>query len=203
MDAPAIERTARGLLDRYLVEIVERFELCPWARPARTRGEVRAEILIAPAQEARDVVAAIERIVADPRAVLGMVVLAASTITNRELVELRDAGMRRDIAIAHFHPDGEGDLITPARLVPCLRRSPDPMLQVVRWSALESARRAPPPPDRATQLQWLAGQGAPPAPLITDEIELANHRTISAVGMAAFEEAIAALAAARAAAYGL
>ena len=138
MDAPAIERTARGLLDRYLVEIVERFELCPWARPARTRGEVRAEILI-----------------------------------------------------------------TPARLVPCLRRSPDPMLQVVRWSALESARRAPPPPDRATQLQWLAGQGAPPAPLITDEIELANHRTISAVGMAAFEEAIAALAAARAAAYGL
>jgi hypothetical protein len=194
VDATAIERAARGLLDRYLVEIVERFELCPWARPVRERGELRVEILIAPAQEASDVI--------DPRAVLGMVVLAASSITNSELVELRDAGMRREVAIAHFHPEGIGDLVTPARLVPCLRRSPDPMLQIVHWSALESARRAPPPPDRATQAQWLAGLGTPPPPPITDVIELANHRTISAVGLAALEAATDELARARAIAYG-
>ncbi|MCE9580149.1 MAG: DUF1415 domain-containing protein [Deltaproteobacteria bacterium] len=203
MDPTAIERAARGLLDRYLVEIVERFELCPWARPARERGELHVEILVAPAHQAADVVAAIARIVDDPRASLGMVVFAASAMTNRELVELRDAGMRRDVAIAHFHPDGQGDLVTPARLVPCLRRSPDPMLQVVRWSALEAARRVPPPPDRATQLQWLAGQGAPPPPSIVDAIEAANHRTISAVGLEGFEAAIAELARARAIAYGM
>lgn len=186
-----------------MIEVVERFDLCPWARRAREDGEVRAEILIAPAQDAADVVAAIDRIVNDPKAVLGMVVLAASSITNSELMDLRNAGMRPEVAIAHFHPTGQGDLSSPARLVARLRQSPDPMLQIVRWSALESTHRPPQIPDLATQARWIAGVGSPPPLAVADAIAIANHRSISDIGLAAFDEVVGALARARAVAYGL
>src|SRR5262245_48134154 len=154
-----IEAHARRLLDRYLVEVVERFDLCPWAAPARRRGDVRVEVVV-PGAPADAVTAAVARIAADEGAALGMVVLAASSIAPAALRRLRDELVRPDVAIADFHPDGAGDLASPARLVPVLRRSPDPMLQVVRWSVLEAARRAPPPPDRAAQARLLAGAGA-------------------------------------------
>src|SRR3989442_626803 len=41
------------LLDRYLVEIVEAYDLCPWARAARTGGELATAVLLgAPDPEA-------------------------------------------------------------------------------------------------------------------------------------------------------
>ncbi|HEU5024530.1 MAG TPA: hypothetical protein VFV01_06365 [Spirillospora sp.] len=38
------EHEVRRLLERYLVEVVEAFELCPWARPARLAGELAVAI---------------------------------------------------------------------------------------------------------------------------------------------------------------
>jgi hypothetical protein len=202
MDAAAIEREARRLLDRYLTEVVERFALCPWAVAARRRGEVRVEILHATVDDAA-VAAAIDRIVADASAALGMVVLAASAITPPALRRLRDAAVRPEVAIADFHPDGAGDLDSPARLVPLLRRSPDPMLQVVRWSLLDAARRLPPPLDRGAQLRALAGHdSADAAPLdVTDDIARANHAAITALGVDALTAVLDELARDRAAAY--
>ena len=176
MERAEIERHARRLLDRYLIEVVERFGLCPWAEPARRRGELRVEIVHAIGETA----AAVGRIATDERAALGMVVLAASAISPLELRKLRDDAIRPDVAIADFHPQGAGDLATPARLVPLLRRSPDPMLQVVRWSVLEAARRAPPPPDRAAQARLLAGATHAPHERASDAIARANHATIAA-----------------------
>jgi hypothetical protein len=193
-----IERHARRLLDRYLVEVVERFALCPWAEPARRRGELRVEIVHA----IGDTYAAVARIAADPRAALGMVVLAASAITPLELRKLRDDAIRPDVAIADFHPLGAGDLATPARLVPLLRRSPDPMLQVVRWSVLEAARRAPPPPDLAAQARLLAGHATTAEPRPSDAIARANHAAISADDAAALTAILDDLARDRAASYG-
>jgi hypothetical protein len=43
-------------------------------------------------------------------------------------------------ALAAFHPDASLDLGNADRLVPFLRRSPDPTIQVVRISALERVR---------------------------------------------------------------
>jgi hypothetical protein len=192
-----IEREARRLLDRYLTEVVERFGLCPWAEPARRRGELRVEIV-----RAEDAVAGgVARIADDPRATIGMVVLAASPITPAALRRLRDACVRPDVAIADFHPDGAGDLASPARLVPLLRRSPDPMLQVVRWSVLEAARRAPPPPDRAAQARLLAGAGGSPHEPVADAIARANHAAICAAGVRALSDVLDDLARDRARAY--
>ena len=192
-----IEREARRLLGRYLTEVVERFGLCPWAEPARRRGELRVEIALA-----EDAVAeAVTRIADDPGATIGMVVLAASSIAPAALRRLRDACVSPAIAIADFHPDGAGDLASPARLVPVLRRSPDPMLQVVRWSVLEAARRAPPPPDRAAQARLLAGAPAAPHEPVADAIARANHATIGAAGLRALTDVLDDLARDRARAY--
>jgi hypothetical protein len=192
-----IEREARRLLDRYLTEVVERFGLCPWAEPARRRGELRVEVVLA--EEA--VADAVTRIALDDRATIAMVVLAASSITPVALRRLRDASMRPDVAIADFHPDGAGDLASPARLVQLLRRSPDPMLQVVRWSVLEAARKAPPPPDRAAQARLLAGAPDAPHEPVADAIARANHAAVSAAGVRALLDVLDDLARDRARAY--
>jgi hypothetical protein len=197
VEPASIEREARRLLDRYLTEVVERFGLCPWAEPARRRGELRVEIVVA-----EDAVGeAVTRIAEDAKATIGMVVLAASSITPAALRRLRDASVRPDVAIADFHPDGAGDLASAARLVPVLRRAPDPMLQVVRWSVLEAARRAPPPPDRAEQARLLAGATATPHEPVADAIARTNHASISAAGLRALTDVLDDLARDRARAY--
>ena len=35
----------RRLLDRYIVEVVEAYDFCPWAKAARTGGEIAVEVL--------------------------------------------------------------------------------------------------------------------------------------------------------------
>ena len=138
MDA-ALAAEARRLLDRYLIEVVEAYELCPWAASARRRGEIRVEVVAI-----GDAAAAVDRIAGDRAAAIGMVVLAAAAdaIAPPSLRRLRDellAG-RSDVAIADFHPAATADLSSPARLVPFLRRAPDPMLQVVRREDRKSTR---------------------------------------------------------------
>src|SRR5262245_7666814 len=119
----------RRILDRYLVEVVERYELCPWARVAREGGELAVAILWgAPALAAW--VAAAEELLAQPATRVAMVVAPELAIAPGELRALRDAVATRvpSAGVADFHPEAALDLATPARLVPFLRRAPDPLL---------------------------------------------------------------------------
>jgi hypothetical protein len=169
-------RDAERLLHRYLVEVVERFGLCPWARAARERGEIRVEVV-----DAGDAAAAIARIVADPAATMGMVIVPG--LDPRALRRLRDellAARVAEVGIADFHPEAALDASSPARAVAWLRRSPDPMLQVVRLDVLAAARAAPPPPDLAGQAAILAGRAGAPPPAVADRIAAANLATIAA-----------------------
>ena len=45
------------------------------------------------------------------------------------------------MACAAFHPEAEMDTSTAPKLLPYIRRSPDPTIQVVRRSVLEAVRR--------------------------------------------------------------
>jgi len=171
----------RRILDRYLVEVVERHELCPWARAAREGGELAVAILWgAPAPG--EWVAAAEQLLAHPATRVAMVVAPELAIARAEFRALRDAVAARipSAGVADFHPDAALDLATPARLVPFLRRSPDPLLQLVPLALLASARAAPPAIDRAQQAHALAGHAEPPRGDIADRIAAANHATVSA-----------------------
>lgn len=167
------------LLERYLVEIVERYDLCPWARGARQRGEVAVEVLWGTPDIATWIGAA-KHMLAQPAAAVAMVI-APELAVDRSFLH----GIRNDVAaaipsagVAEFHPDADLDLVSPARLVPFVRRSPDPMLQLVPLAVLDSVRARAPAVDRAQQLRMLGGQAAPLRRDAADRIAAANHVTV-------------------------
>ncbi len=183
------------ILDRYLIEVVERYELCPWARAARTGGEIAADIVWgAPSDD--DWAAAASALLTRPGARVAMVVAPELAIAPAGLRAVRDriAARLPHAGVADFHPAAALDLATPARLVPFLRRAPDPLLQLVPLALLDAVRAAPPAADRARQAQRLGGRGAAPRADAAERIAAANHATVTrhAAEIAAVLDAIAA-----------
>jgi hypothetical protein len=169
------------VLERYLVEIVERYNLCPWARGARQKGEVAVEVIWG-TPDIRTWVAAAKAMLARPNAAVAMVI-APELVTDRlELHDIRNdvAAAIPSVGVAEFHPDADLDLVSPPRLVPFVRRSPDPMLQLVPLSILESVRASSPAVDLAQQLKMLGGQAPPRKRDAAERIAADNHATISA-----------------------
>lgn len=198
---PAAEAEVRRILDRYLVEVVEAHALCPWARAARQAGEVAIAVLWgAPAPA--DWLAAARALLAAPATRVAMVVAPELAATLASLRATRDAlaAALPTAGIAEFHPAAALDLATPARLVPFLRRAPDPLLQLVPLALLDSVRAAPPVADRAQQARLLGGAAAPAPRDVVADLARANHATATAHA-AAIEATLAAIAADRAAAY--
>jgi hypothetical protein len=200
------EAEVRRILDRYLIEVVERHGLCPWARAVRDNGELAVGVVWGE-PTVDDWVAEAARRLAVAGARVAMVVAPELAISRSALGAVRDAVAARLPAagVADFHPEAALDLTTPARLVPFLRRAPDPLLQLVPLALIDAARaaRAAPPADRARQAAMLGGREAPVRELAAG-IAAANHATVSAVGAAvgaAITVALDDIAADRSAAY--
>ena len=189
------------ILERYLVEVVEAHAMCPWARTARTGGELEVAIVWGTPALANWIAAA-EHVLARPAVRVAMIVAPELAIAPAELRALRDAvAARLPVAgIADFHPEAALDLASPARLVPFLRRSPDPMLQLVPLAILDAVRAAPPVAERAHQAKILGGHAPPPRDDVATQIAATNHATVAA-HHAAIAETLAAIAADRDAAY--
>jgi hypothetical protein len=111
-----------------------------------------------------------------------MVLAPETARTPAQLRAVRDRVVTRVPAagVADFHPEAALDLASPARLVPFLRRSPDPLLQLVPLALLDSVRGAPPTADRVTQVQMLGGIAPPSRGDVADRIAAANHATVTA-----------------------
>ncbi len=171
----------RRILDRYLIEVVEAYDLCPWARPARLGDEVAVGILWgAPTPEVW-----VERVkveLARPRTRVVMILAPELALALGELRAVRDQVTARipGTGVAHFHPDATLDLATPARLVPFTRRSPDPLLQVVPLAILDTVRSGPTMLERLQQAQAMGGHAAPPRLDVSERIAATNHVTVSA-----------------------
>ncbi|MEO7731292.1 MAG: hypothetical protein ABIY55_09990 [Kofleriaceae bacterium] len=168
------------ILERYLVEVVERHELCPWARATRQHGELAIGILWGtPSLEAW--VAEAERLLAAPAARVAMVIAPELAIAREAFGALRDRVAARipSAGVAEFHPVAALDRTTPARLVPFLRRSPDPLLQLVPLAQLDAVRAVPPAPLLAEQAAMLGGHAAPPRAALATRIAADNHATVA------------------------
>jgi hypothetical protein len=169
----------RRILTRYLVEVVEHFGLCPWARAARLAGEVSIEVVWGnPADMAW--LAAAARALASPGTRVAIVVAPDLTASRAELATVRDrvAAAIANVGVADFHPDAPLDLATPARAVAFARRAPDRLLQLVPLEVLAAARSPSPAADRARQVEILLG--APADVAVADRIARDNHATLSA-----------------------
>ncbi len=169
----------RRLLDRYIVEIVETYDFCPWAKAARLGGELAVDVLWSTPAPAAWIDAA-RRLLAQPATRVAMVIAPELAATPDELRRLRDyvATKIPSAGVAEFHPDAVIDLESPARLVPFLRRSPDPLLQLVPLELLDRVRTHTSVIDVHDQAQMLAGLAAPPRDDIADRLAETNHARV-------------------------
>jgi hypothetical protein len=146
-----LTREARRLSERYVSEVVERFDLCPWAARSLREGRVKTLILLQDsptefeaslsgmAELADDLHVEVAFLVF-PRLALGRLDFEHFARQLRKLDADRHEVGAIPFAMAAFHPDAAPDTTDPERLIPFLRRTPDPTLQLIRYTALEGVR---------------------------------------------------------------
>jgi hypothetical protein len=95
-------------------------------------------------------------------------------------------------AMAAFHPDAEPNLDDPERLVPFLRRSPYPTVQLVRRTALDRVRGRSDEGTAYWDLELLSSPSLqkPEPPPLRERIARANLATVLEVGVTAVEAVI-------------
>ena len=148
-ESPLVAEALR-LNARYVEEVVIGWGLCPWAAQAWRSGAVARRVLPDPAAGAGAVLEFIDEIAATPAVSIGLVILprleldAAAFGAFAERIRRADRARRAANAavpflVAAFHPAFRADREAAAEagtLVPFIRRTPDPTLQLVRVSLL-------------------------------------------------------------------
>lgn len=204
---------ARRVHTRYQREVVEAFGLCPWAKAARSGGRVHMNVSFITRADPEAALRAIDQSMSDPAIEIGMLICPLLTLDSlafehfvadvRALDAVRRARADQHIAFAHFHPNATADLTTPEKLVPFLRRAPDPMIQSVRIEVLERVRGGEGTRflDPATlDLSALIGS-APVLPLAA-RIAQQNARHVQRIGIEQLEAVISDILADRRRSYG-
>jgi len=148
----AVERETKRLYQRYAVELIEAFDLCPYASRARIDRRTAEVVLLGDAPSDDEVLECVRSLGRDAN-----VEVAFAIFPNLSIQRLALNGWVERLRHAHqddpgglimtmegFHPDAPPDLSTPGRLVPFLRRTPHPTIQLTRLSALERVRRSAP-----------------------------------------------------------
>jgi hypothetical protein len=191
---------ALRLYRRYQMEIVEALGLCPWAVRARLDQKVASRVLVQTDAALEPSLAAIAEVARQAKAEVVILIYprfrAGRAPFERFVARLRDADARRHalgqipFVLAAFHPDATPDQTDPERLVPFLRRSPDPSIQLLSSSVLERIRDAAP---QGTQFMdaSLLDALVEPAPIpLRERIAKTNFATIARMGVPAFEARI-------------
>ncbi len=194
-------REALRLHRRYQTEIVEACGLCPWAEQARVAHRVRERVVLESEGALEASLHALADLAADARVEVGFLVYPRLAVSRAGLEDfaatLRTADSARyalgkvPFVLAAFHPDAEPDTSDPERLIPFLRRTPDPTLQLVRASVLDAVRSLS---SQGTQFVSLAAfeslqSGHVPVPL-RERIARTNLATVSRMGVGAMRAAL-------------
>ena len=199
IDWPRFAHEARRVHERYMVEVVEAFGLCPWARDARIHGRVHLHVTFLTTPDPMQLAAEVDACMQSDATEIGMLLCPLLALTPRQWrhvsADVRAAqqqlNMNLRVAIADFHPNAAADLTTADRLVPFLRRSPDLMLQIVRTDVLTRVRRSQEQGTSFVDASLLSAlsldQLAIPAPSLTERVAQSNLRTIQRAGVTQLE----------------
>lgn len=197
LDQDALRQEALRINTRYVIEVVEAFGFCPWAEPARREGRVRSVVLLGDGSDPElleRVCACIAELQGEPAVDIGLLVFPQVTLQRQpwqhfaaRVRERQQPGERQDaFALADFHPDAAPSLASPEQLVPFIRSSPDPTLQLVRTRALHAVRLGADPGTRFVDASAL-GNGlhallaSPPS--LSERVARANQRTVEQLGV--------------------
>lgn len=149
--AEALRHATLEAYERYAVEVVERFNFCPWARSARESGDVTLRVVFSVDRDDFDesLSSLFDLHEQAPATDIALFIYPLLDLDRlgfedyaRRLRTRAETGQKNldAFAMAAFHPTAGADLTHPDRLVPFVRRSPDPTLQLVRKSALSSIK---------------------------------------------------------------
>jgi hypothetical protein len=182
---------------RYQTEIVEAYRLCPWAERATLDGRVREAVLLQDdAAAVEPSLAAIDSWMDDRSVDVAFAIYPRLAVSRQQFhdfaARVRDADTARHelgavpFVFAAFHPEADPDTGDPERLIPFLRRTPDPTLQFLRASALDGIRTGA---SQGTQFldiasldAVLSGTAQPP---LRERVARANLATAERCGIAA------------------
>jgi hypothetical protein len=186
---------------RYVREVVVAYDLCPWAKGLLEGGPLERRVVLGeqwcPRME-EQTHAHVEDIANHEGWEVSFVIFPQlettaaafrSAVSKQELLHAEDERGAVPLAMAAFHPEASAHLDDPHRLVPFLRRSPDPTIQLVRRDALARARRKT---DEGSTFvngieAFLALQKKKPEISVAQRIAEANLRTVSRHGADHFE----------------
>lgn len=190
----ALERECLRVYRRYAVEIVEALGLCPYAERSRLEGHTRElvffcrELAVPPVLETVDVIAENTHIeialLIFPRIHETRLGFARFVESLRATHQQSPGGLV--MAMEGFHPEAEPDMQAPERLVPFLRCTPDPTVQLVRHSVLDRVRRASPSGTSffdPARMSLDAVLHAPAPTPLHERIATANYHTVERVGV--------------------
>jgi len=135
---------------RYTMEVIEAFNLCPFAKHGRLSGKTEREVIL---QKNRDIqptlsyIDYLEREKTDLEVIQLIYPLLVVTPQqferfNSDIRETRRKSPKEVIFVhATFHPQYPYEPRTPDTLVAFFRRAPDPTIQLVRWSVLQTFKK--------------------------------------------------------------
>lgn len=203
-DDSALCREALRVYRRYALEVVEGFDLCPWAAYARRDGRVAEQVILAENKaDPQQSLMLLAALVGEPKIEIALFIypdleldrLAFESFvrTLREQDAARHALGEIPFAMAAFHPDARADLGDADRLIPFLRRTPDPTIQMVRQTALDRVRGSSQEGTSFFDLSDLALQPMPQKEPVSlrQRIGAANLETTLKVGVERLETVLA------------
>lgn len=182
--------------DEYLQQFVEARNICPFARRCRESGALERRVLL---QRVPDREAVLEVIAELSRPGFAHVEVALLILPRLEIdaaaFEAFTTSVRQAMAkpqvlhLVAFHPDAPFDGVNAHRMVPLFRRSPDPTMQLVRASLLDSMKGAGDDTvwrdPKTIDLEQLLLD--PPARSVSEAITLANQRSAQEAGVDVIE----------------
>ncbi len=193
-----LEREALRVYARYQVEIVEACGLCPWAERARLEGRVHPRVVLAAGEEEAHAasLAVIDALAPDETVEVALLIYPRLDLGRPPFdaffARMRDADARRHplgaipFAMAAFHPSAPADTRQPERLIPFLRRTPDPTVQLVRESVLDRVRGRSPQGTEyvdVSALEAFLATAGPPQPPLRERIARTNLATVERMGL--------------------
>jgi len=140
----ALRREALRLHERYHRELIERFSVCPWARPARAGGRTRAHVVTEASCSPEELAPVLARWADDETVEVAFVIVprfTAGADAFSDWVTSIGEQKKNVFLTAPFHPDAPAS----SGSIHFLRQTPDPTVQFVRRTRLEEIRAQDPP----------------------------------------------------------
>jgi hypothetical protein len=211
-----LTRATLEVYERYAVEVVERFGFCPWARSSRASNLVGLHVIFSSDPDDFDEsLTTLSELCRAPSGhdvalfiypLLDLDRLGFEDYTRRLRRRAEQATPPLDaFATAAFHPAAPVDLSHPDKLVPYVRRSPDPTLQLLRNTALSGIKGLVHGTEfldiSTLSLEALSALREPPPKSVRERIAEQNLTTVCDVGVGVIDATLADIARQREAAH--